>query len=148
MRYAGDTACRFPSRRYVTRGCERVGLSSTDRARWPCKWPKRTWRNAASFPCPGDCTASSINCFADSSVPKESQSWSTCERDARATERHAEGIGGYSYGFLDAVSKREIRRSLLKGIAISIVQPPSKRPVRTFQTGFQSVFDPPSSTTE
>src|SRR5262245_42857236 len=35
-------------------------------------------------------------------------------------------------------------RSDLKGTAISIVQPPSKRPVRTSHTGFQSEFELPS----
>ena len=37
------------------------------------------------------------------------------------------------------------KRSDLNGIAISTVQPPSKRPVRTSQTGFQSRFGSPSS---
>jgi hypothetical protein len=36
----------------------------------------------------------------------------------------------------------------LNGNCISIVQPPSKRPVFDVHTGFQSVFGAPSSTTE
>ena len=41
----------------------------------------------------------------------------------------------------------ETYRSDLNGIAISVVQPPSKRPARTSHTGFQSPFGLPSSVT-
>src|SRR6187549_1088437 len=40
------------------------------------------------------------------------------------TREHGEAVDGYSYGFLDAVSKREIRRSLLKAVAIPGYQVP------------------------
>lgn len=40
------------------------------------------------------------------------------------TRVHGEATDGYSYGFLDAVSKREIRRSLLKAVAIPGYQVP------------------------
>jgi alpha-D-ribose 1-methylphosphonate 5-phosphate C-P lyase len=43
---------------------------------------------------------------------------------AELTATHGEGVRGYSYGFLDAVSKREIRRSLLKAVAIPGYQVP------------------------
>jgi alpha-D-ribose 1-methylphosphonate 5-phosphate C-P lyase len=43
---------------------------------------------------------------------------------AELTQTHGEAIQGYSYGFLDAVSKREIRRSLLKAVAIPGYQVP------------------------
>ncbi|MFN0073523.1 MAG: alpha-D-ribose 1-methylphosphonate 5-phosphate C-P-lyase PhnJ [Chloroflexota bacterium] len=37
---------------------------------------------------------------------------------AELTDAHGEAADGYSYAFLDAVSKREIRRTLLKAVAI------------------------------
>jgi len=37
---------------------------------------------------------------------------------------HGEAAGGYSYAFLDAVSKREVRRALLKAVAIPGYQVP------------------------
>ena len=40
------------------------------------------------------------------------------------TQTHGEATEGYSFGFLDAVSKREIRRSLLKAVAIPGYQVP------------------------
>ena len=40
------------------------------------------------------------------------------------TQTHGEAVTGYSYGFLDAISKREIRRSLLKAVAIPGYQVP------------------------
>jgi alpha-D-ribose 1-methylphosphonate 5-phosphate C-P lyase len=40
------------------------------------------------------------------------------------TERHAEAADGYSFAFLDAVSKREVRRALLKAVAIPGYQVP------------------------
>lgn len=40
------------------------------------------------------------------------------------TALHGEAVQGYSYAFLDAVSKREIRRSLLKAVAIPGYQVP------------------------
>jgi alpha-D-ribose 1-methylphosphonate 5-phosphate C-P lyase len=40
------------------------------------------------------------------------------------TRTHGEAVDGYSYAFLDAVSKREIRRSLLKAVAIPGYQVP------------------------
>jgi alpha-D-ribose 1-methylphosphonate 5-phosphate C-P lyase len=43
---------------------------------------------------------------------------------AELTSVHGEAIQGYSYGFLDAVSKREIRRALLKAVAIPGYQVP------------------------
>ena len=43
---------------------------------------------------------------------------------ATLTAAHGEAADGYSYGFLDAVSKREIRRSLLKAVAIPGYQVP------------------------
>lgn len=43
---------------------------------------------------------------------------------AELTSVHGEAVRGYSYGFLDAVSKREIRRSLLKAVAIPGYQVP------------------------
>ena len=43
---------------------------------------------------------------------------------AGLTEAHAEAASGYSYAFLDAVSKREIRRALLKAAAIPGYQVP------------------------
>lgn len=43
---------------------------------------------------------------------------------AALTALHGEAVRGYSYGFLDAVSKREIRRSLLKAVAIPGYQVP------------------------
>lgn len=43
---------------------------------------------------------------------------------AELTSTHGEAVQGYSYGFLDAVSKREIRRSLLKAVAIPGYQVP------------------------
>jgi alpha-D-ribose 1-methylphosphonate 5-phosphate C-P lyase len=43
---------------------------------------------------------------------------------AELTATHGEAVQGYSYGFLDAVSKREIRRSLLKAVAIPGYQVP------------------------
>lgn len=43
---------------------------------------------------------------------------------AELTQVHGEAVSGYSYGFLDAVSKREIRRSLLKAVAIPGYQVP------------------------
>jgi alpha-D-ribose 1-methylphosphonate 5-phosphate C-P lyase len=45
-------------------------------------------------------------------------------RVAELTEVHGEAVRGYSYGFLDAVSKREIRRALLKAVAIPGYQVP------------------------
>jgi alpha-D-ribose 1-methylphosphonate 5-phosphate C-P lyase len=43
---------------------------------------------------------------------------------AELTSVHGEAVQGYSYGFLDSVSKREIRRSLLKAVAIPGYQVP------------------------
>jgi alpha-D-ribose 1-methylphosphonate 5-phosphate C-P lyase len=43
---------------------------------------------------------------------------------AELTAIHGEAVAGYSYAFLDAVSKREIRRSLLKAVAIPGYQVP------------------------
>jgi alpha-D-ribose 1-methylphosphonate 5-phosphate C-P lyase len=43
---------------------------------------------------------------------------------ATLTQTHGEAVSGYSYGFLDAVSKREIRRGLLKAVAIPGYQVP------------------------
>lgn len=43
---------------------------------------------------------------------------------AELTEVHGEAADGYSYAFLDAVSKREIRRTLLKAVAIPGYQVP------------------------
>jgi alpha-D-ribose 1-methylphosphonate 5-phosphate C-P lyase len=43
---------------------------------------------------------------------------------ATLTRQHGEAVDGYSYAFLDAVSKREIRRSLLKAVAIPGYQVP------------------------
>jgi alpha-D-ribose 1-methylphosphonate 5-phosphate C-P lyase len=43
---------------------------------------------------------------------------------AELTEVHGEAVLGYSYAFLDAVSKREIRRALLKAVAIPGYQVP------------------------
>ena len=43
---------------------------------------------------------------------------------AELTNIHGEAVNGYSYGFLDAISKREIRRSLLKAVAIPGYQVP------------------------
>lgn len=43
---------------------------------------------------------------------------------ASLTEVHGEAVDGYSYAFLDGVSKREIRRSLLKAVAIPGYQVP------------------------
>jgi alpha-D-ribose 1-methylphosphonate 5-phosphate C-P lyase len=43
---------------------------------------------------------------------------------AELTALHGEAVNGYSYGFLDLVSKREIRRSLLKAVAIPGYQVP------------------------
>lgn len=43
---------------------------------------------------------------------------------ATLTQAHGEANSGYSYGFLDAVSKREIRRSLLKAVAVPGYQVP------------------------
>jgi alpha-D-ribose 1-methylphosphonate 5-phosphate C-P lyase len=43
---------------------------------------------------------------------------------AQLTNVHGEAVNGYSYGFLDAISKREIRRSLLKAVAIPGYQVP------------------------
>jgi alpha-D-ribose 1-methylphosphonate 5-phosphate C-P lyase len=43
---------------------------------------------------------------------------------ATLTETYCEAVTGYSFGFLDAVSKREIRRSLLKAVAIPGYQVP------------------------
>ena len=43
---------------------------------------------------------------------------------AELTNVHSEAVNGYSYGFLDAISKREIRRSLLKAVAIPGYQVP------------------------
>ena len=40
------------------------------------------------------------------------------------TRTHGEAVSGYSYAFLDAVSKREIRRALLKAVAIPGCQVP------------------------
>jgi alpha-D-ribose 1-methylphosphonate 5-phosphate C-P lyase len=40
------------------------------------------------------------------------------------TQRHAEAADGYSFAFLDAVSKREVRRALLKAVAIPGYQVP------------------------
>lgn len=40
------------------------------------------------------------------------------------TKTHGEAATGYSYGFLDAVSKREIRRALLKAVTIPGYQVP------------------------
>jgi alpha-D-ribose 1-methylphosphonate 5-phosphate C-P lyase len=40
------------------------------------------------------------------------------------TRRHAEAADGYSFAFLDAVSKREVRRALLKAVAIPGYQVP------------------------
>jgi alpha-D-ribose 1-methylphosphonate 5-phosphate C-P lyase len=40
------------------------------------------------------------------------------------TRTHGEAVTGYSYGFLDAVSKREIRRALLKAVTIPGYQVP------------------------
>jgi alpha-D-ribose 1-methylphosphonate 5-phosphate C-P lyase len=45
-------------------------------------------------------------------------------RVGELTEVHGEAVRGYSYGFLDAVSKREIRRALLKAVAIPGYQVP------------------------
>ena len=43
---------------------------------------------------------------------------------ANLTRTHGEVTDGYSYAFLDAISKREIRRSLLKAVAIPGYQVP------------------------
>lgn len=43
---------------------------------------------------------------------------------ATLTRTHSDEASGYSYGFLDAVSKREIRRALLKAVAIPGYQVP------------------------
>src|SRR6266545_1188240 len=43
---------------------------------------------------------------------------------AELTATHGEATAGYSYAFLDAISKREIRRSLLKAVAIPGYQVP------------------------
>ena len=43
---------------------------------------------------------------------------------ASLTRAHGEAVSGYSYAFLDAVSKREIRRALLKAVAIPGYQVP------------------------
>lgn len=43
---------------------------------------------------------------------------------ATLTRTHGEAVSGYSYAFLDAVSKREIRRALLKAAAIPGCQVP------------------------
>jgi alpha-D-ribose 1-methylphosphonate 5-phosphate C-P lyase len=43
---------------------------------------------------------------------------------AELTGIHGEAVQGYSYGFLDAISKREIRRALLKAVAIPGYQVP------------------------
>jgi alpha-D-ribose 1-methylphosphonate 5-phosphate C-P lyase len=43
---------------------------------------------------------------------------------ASLTRLHGEAVDGYSYAFLDAVSKREIRRALLKAVAIPGYQVP------------------------
>jgi alpha-D-ribose 1-methylphosphonate 5-phosphate C-P lyase len=43
---------------------------------------------------------------------------------AGLTSRHGEATDGYSYAFLDGISKREIRRSLLKAVAIPGYQVP------------------------
>lgn len=43
---------------------------------------------------------------------------------AELTEVHGEAADGYSYAFLDAISKREIRRTLLKAVAIPGYQVP------------------------
>jgi alpha-D-ribose 1-methylphosphonate 5-phosphate C-P lyase len=43
---------------------------------------------------------------------------------AELTKVHGEAVRGYSYAFLDAVSKREIRRALLKAVAIPGYQVP------------------------
>jgi alpha-D-ribose 1-methylphosphonate 5-phosphate C-P lyase len=43
---------------------------------------------------------------------------------AELTQTYGEAVQGYSYGFLDTVSKREIRRALLKAVAIPGYQVP------------------------
>jgi alpha-D-ribose 1-methylphosphonate 5-phosphate C-P lyase len=43
---------------------------------------------------------------------------------ATLTRTYGEAVSGYSYGFLDAVSKREVRRALLKAVAIPGYQVP------------------------
>jgi len=43
---------------------------------------------------------------------------------ATLSATHGEAISGYSYGFLDAISRREIRRALLKAVAIPGYQVP------------------------
>src|SRR5215831_7826454 len=40
------------------------------------------------------------------------------------TRQHGDATAGYSYAFLDGISKREIRRSLLKAVAIPGYQVP------------------------